>query len=223
MGSVRRWVTRLNRLSREIDRLPQRNEPDHKTHARYDDTHHAGRTPHPKESAMTLQRRRLWSTLTVAAASFAAIVFQLHAMKVHAQDAMATNGDETQRTEASVMAVDRHWSIAELTGDTDWLNQMLLPEYRSVNTDGTAHSKEAIVAGAMKRKGTDLAKARDQFATYQKEHPYGSAVIVHDNTAIVSFYDPALGPQKGVKSSDIFVYLDGHWHAMYSQHTSLHS
>jgi hypothetical protein len=171
---------------------------------------------------MILRYRSFWSTFIVVAVAFAAIVFQLHAMKVHAQDAMAASVDETQRTEAGVMAVDRHWSIAELSGDTDWLNQMLLPEYRSVNTDGTAHAKEAIVASAMKRKGTDLAKAKDQFATYQKEHPYGSAVAIHDNTAIVTFYDQALGPQKGVRSSDIFVYLDGHWHAMYSQHTSLH-
>jgi hypothetical protein len=175
-----------------------------------------------KACAMILRPRRFLPTLIVIAASVAAILYQLHVMKVHAQDAMATHADETQRTEAGVMAVDRHWSIAELSGDTEWLNQMLLPEYRSISDDGTAHSKEAIVAGAMKRKGTDLAKAEDTFASYGKEHPYASAVVIHDTTAIISFYDPTLGPQKGVKSSDIFVYLDGHWHAMYSQHTGLH-
>jgi hypothetical protein len=172
---------------------------------------------------MILRHSRLWSSLIVVALSCAAIVFQLHTMKVHAQDTMAANADETQHSEAGVMAVDHHWSIAEMTGDTDWLNQMLLPEYRSISNDGSSHPKDAIVAGAAKRKGTDLAKAQLEYATYGKEHPYGTAVVIHDNTAVVSFYDPALGPQKGVKSSDIFVYLDGRWHAIYSQHTSLHS
>lgn len=180
--------------------------------------------PHTQKACiMTLRHPRLWSTLTVVALSCAAIVFQLHTMKVHAQDTMAANADETQRTEAGVMAVDHHWSLAEMTGDTNWLNQMLLPEYRSISNDGSAHAKDAIVAGALKRKGTDMAKAQLEFVTYGKEHPYGTAVVIHDNTAIVSFYDPALGPQKGVKSSDIFLYLDGHWHALYSQHTGLHS
>lgn len=142
---------------------------------------------------------------------------------VHAQDSASVDADETQQTEAGVIAVDNHWSLAEMTGDTAWLDQMLMPEYRSVNNDGTAHAKAAIVAGAAKRKGTSLDKAKLDWATYQKEHPFGSAVVVHGNTAIISFYDPALGPQRGVKSSDVFIYVDGHWHALYSQHTAVHA
>lgn len=171
--------------------------------------------------AIFAYRRSLFGAIA-AAALLTFAIFHPQAIDVHAQDAMSPMADETQPTEAGVMAVDNHWSIAELTGDTDYLNQMLLPEYRSVNTDGTAHSKDAIVAGAAKRKGTDPAKAKLEFATYQKDHPYGSAVVIQGTTAVVSFYDPTLGPQKGIKSSDIFVYVDGHWHAMYSQHTGLH-
>jgi hypothetical protein len=48
-------------------------------------------------------------------------------------------------------------------------------------------------------------------------------VVVHGDTAVISFYDPTLGPQKGVKSSDVFIYVDGHWHALYSQHTDVHA
>jgi hypothetical protein len=171
---------------------------------------------------MTLHRR-LWSSLFVIATASAAMGFQWHTMKVHAQETMAAGADETQHTEAGVMAVDNHWSIAELSGDTAWLQQMLLPGYRSVSNDGTVHAKDAIVAGAAKRKGTDLAKAQLAFDTYHKEHPYSSAVLIQGDTAVISFYDPTLGPQKGIKSSDVFVYLDGHWHALYSQHTGLHS
>jgi hypothetical protein len=169
--------------------------------------------------AILAHRRSLLSLTIAMAATLACVVFTPAASDLRAQGTGAA-ADETQHTEAGVIAVDEHWSVAEMTGDTDWLDQMLLPEYRSVNNDGTVHAKAAIVAGAAKRKGADLAKAKQEFADYQKQHPYGTAVAMHGDTAIITFYDPTLGPQKGVKSSDIFVYLDGRWHAMYSQHTA---
>lgn len=138
-----------------------------------------------------------------------------------AADAAQASADETQQTQAGVMAVDTHWSLAEMTGDTAWLDDMLLPEYRSVGNSGVVHAKDAILAGAAKRKGTSLEQAKLKFAEYQRQHPYGSAVVVHGDTAVVTFYDPALGPQKGVRSSDVFIYVDGHWHALYSQHTGV--
>jgi len=168
-----------------------------------------------------LHHRRSWLGITAAGILLASMVAGLHAVSAYAQDSASATADENQRSEAGVLAVEDHWSMAELTGDTAYLDQMLLPEYRSVNTDGTAHSKAAIVSGAAKRKGTDPAKATLQLATYRKESPYDTAVALHDNTAVVSFSDPKLGEQKGVKSSDIFIYTDGHWHAMYSQHTAV--
>jgi hypothetical protein len=136
-----------------------------------------------------------------------------------AQDSMSGAAAETQRTEAAVIATVDHWSLAEMTGDTAYLDQMLLPQYESVNDDGTVHSKAQIVAGAAKRSGTDIATANSKLAAYRKAHPYSSNVAIHDNTAVVTYYDPARGAQEGIKSADIFIYANGHWHAMYSQHT----
>jgi len=158
----------------------------------------------------------------MAVALLACTVFSLPTRPAHAQDIVPTSADESQQTQAGVMAVENHWTLAEWTGDTAWLDRMLLPEYRSVNDDGAAHPKEAIVAGAAKRRGTSVDEAKLKWAAYQREHATGSAVVMHGNTAIVSFYDTTLGPQKGVRSADIFVYLDGHWHALYSQHTAVH-
>jgi hypothetical protein len=138
---------------------------------------------------------------------------------LHAQE-VSTAAGETQQTEAGVMAVDAHWSLAEMTGDTGWLDRMLLPEYRSVSNDGSVHTKVAILASAAKHTGTHLATAKQNFADYQKQHPYGTAITLQGDTAIITFYDPALGPQKGIKSSDVFIYLGGRWHAMYSPHTA---
>jgi hypothetical protein len=183
------------------------------------DARHTLFTSEEMRMVILAHSRSLLSVTMAVATTLACMVFTPTAMDLHAQETSAA-ADETQHTQAGVMAVDAHWSVAEMTGDTNWLDQMLLPEYRSVNNDGTVHAKAAILAGAAKRKGTDLAKAKQDFADYQKQHPYGTAVTVQGDTAIITFYDPTLGPQKGVKSSDIFVYLDGHWHAMYSQHTA---
>jgi hypothetical protein len=143
----------------------------------------------------------------------------LIAATAHANDTAARHADETRRDKAAVIAVDEHWSEAEMSGDTAWLDRMLLPEYRSVSADGTAHPKSAILASARKNLHSD--KMRRKVEAWRKAHPSATSVVLRDNVAILSFYDPALGPQKGVTSSDIFVYIDGHWHALYSQHASV--
>lgn len=130
----------------------------------------------------------------------------------------AASADETSRTAAAVIAVDQHWLEAELGGDTAWLDRMLLPDYRSVDAKGVAHSKAAIVAHAAKNRGSDV--ERRKVEAWIKAHPYGQSVVIRGDTAIISFYDPKLGPQEGVRSSDILVYEDGHWHALYSQHSA---
>ena len=47
-----------------------------------------------------------------------------------------------------------------------------------------------------------------------------TAAVIQGDTAIVTFHLKPLGPEKGIMSSDNFVYRDGEWHAIYSQHTN---
>lgn len=142
-----------------------------------------------------------------------------------ASPALAADGgdarhvDETARTAAAVTAVDHHWMEAEINGDTSWLNRMLLPEYRSIGSSGRATSRAAILAHAAKNRHSD--KMKRKVEAWLKTHPTKSTVVIHGNTAIISFYDPTRGAQKGVLSSDIFVYEGGHWHALYSQHSKI--
>jgi hypothetical protein len=131
--------------------------------------------------------------------------------------AQAAPVDETAHTRAAVLAVEDHWLRAEGTGDVAWLERMLLPAYRSVSPDGSVHDRNAIVAHARKNQGSD--RAMRQIEAYLKAHPSGSAVAIDGDLAIVSFYDPAVGPQR-LRSSDLFLYRDGHWHAIYSQHST---
>lgn len=128
---------------------------------------------------------------------------------------------EAQKTVAAVKAVDDHWGEAENHGDTTYLKQLLLPGYRSVGADGVAHSRSQILAGAAKRiDPAASARAVADSVTYVTAHPSGVSVLLHGNTAVLSFYSRKLGPEKGVKGSDIFVYAGGHWHAIYSEHST---
>lgn len=131
--------------------------------------------------------------------------------------ARAADVDESARSEAAVIAVDQHWLQAELDGDTAWLDAMLLPEYRSVGADGAVHPKAAIMAHAAKNRGSYAERRRVQ--AWLKTHPSGESVVIRGDTAILSFYDPTKGAASDVRSSDIFVYVDGRWHALYSQHS----
>jgi hypothetical protein len=147
-------------------------------------------------------------------ASMAACLWMLPARAATAP----TDPVESQKTAEGAVAFDHHWSLAEYMGDTTWLNQALLPDYRSVNADGKAYSKERIVAGAAKRGHDTLAQAQAEMEAYRKDHPDGTSVVMQGDTAILSFYDAKRGKQDGVMSSDILVYVDGQWHALYSQH-----
>ena len=86
-----------------------------------------------------------------------------------------------------------------------------------VNADGSVHDKAAILASAKKNAGSTARRVADE--KWLAAHPMGTAALTQGDTAIVTFYLKPLGPEKGIMSSDIFVYRDGQWHAIYSQHT----
>ncbi|MGH8201393.1 MAG: hypothetical protein ACREVO_13705 [Steroidobacteraceae bacterium] len=60
---------------------------------------------------------------------FGAVIALSFSSAVAAEDLQVDPGAHTAQ---AVIAVDDHWSQAEVSGDTAWLNSMLLPEYRSI-------------------------------------------------------------------------------------------
>lgn len=76
--------------------------------------------------------------------------------------------------------------------------------------------KAAILAHAAKKCGSD--EARLKVEAWQKTHPSGKSVAIRGDAAILSFYALVKGAPIGVRSSDIFVYEQGRWQALYSQH-----
>jgi len=167
----------------------------------------------PEDSRMRSKQR----FFHIGLACLAVLVLGAEAVVAATSAASAAGIDESARSEAAVIAVDQHWLEAELDGDTAWLDDMLLPEYRSVGADGAVHPKSAIVAHAAKNRGSDA--ERRKVEAWLKAHPSGKSVVIHGDTAILSSTNPAKGAASDVRSSDIFIYAHGRWHALYSQHS----
>lgn len=127
--------------------------------------------------------------------------------------------DETAHDAAAVIATDEHWLQAEISGDTGYLAQLLLPDYRSVSADGSVHPRAAILAHAAKNRGSD--QARRQVEAWRKTHPSHPSVVIQGDTAVLSFQAGDAATPDVVRSADIFVYVDGHWRALYSQHSAV--
>ena len=128
----------------------------------------------------------------------------------------SSSADEAARTDAAVIAVDDHWMKAEVNGDTTWLDAMLMPDYHSISSEGRMLDKPTLLAHAQKNRGSD--DMRKKVDAWIKTHPTRKSVVMHGDVAILSFSDPATGR---VRSSDIFIYMDGGWHALYSQHAKV--
>lgn len=154
----------------------------------------------------------------------ACIGLGLGAAMIGAQAMAAPQGgssaaDETAHTAAAVKAVDQHWLEAEEGGDAAWLDGMLLPNYRSVGVAGTFATKAAILARAVKNGGSQA--MRQKVSAWQAAHPVEQQVTLQGDTAILSFVSASPATKGKLYSSDVFVYVDGRWRALYSAHTEL--
>jgi hypothetical protein len=128
-------------------------------------------------------------------------------------------GDETQPSEAGLRAVAEHWNAAERDGDVAFLEQLLVPEYRSIDAKGEAHPR-AVILAYVKAKGGS-AERRREVEAYKTAHPTQTAVTVHGTLGVVAYFNPTRGIDHSVRGSDVFVYEDHHWHAVYSLHNSV--
>jgi hypothetical protein len=88
------------------------------------------------------------------------------------------------KTAAAVIAADEGWLKAEETGDTAYVDNLLLPEYRSVNADGSVHDKAAILASAHKNVGSTARTLADE--KWLAAHPMGTAVLIQGDCDLLS-------------------------------------
>jgi hypothetical protein len=131
--------------------------------------------------------------------------------------ALAAPGAKPEpKTAAAVIAADEGWTKAEETKDVAYVNNLLLPDYRSISADGSVHDKAAILAHMQTNTSADRTAAVEK---WRAAHPYETSAVITGDIAVLTFHLKAQAPEKGIMSSDIFVYSDGQWHAIYSQHT----
>lgn len=160
--------------------------------------------------------RRHRKTLRPIATTFALAISTLAATASIPAHAQERNVEEASRTSAAVIAVDDHWLQAEMGGDTAWLDAMLMPDYRSISPEGKVLDKPTLLAHAEKNRDSD--EMRKKVDAWLKAHPTRKSVVMHGDVAILSFSDPKTGR---VRSSDIFIYKDRGWHALFSQHAKV--
>lgn len=122
------------------------------------------------------------------------------------------------RTEAAVIAADESWGLAEQEGNSKYVEHLLLDGYASIGSSGKVTTKAHIVEGTKKRgKSADYAK---MVADWKSKHPSKAQVTMFGDTAVLTWVPTNAANAIPVNSSDIFVYRDGEWRAIFSQHST---
>ena len=124
------------------------------------------------------------------------------------------------RTQAAVVAADRAWSAAETGGQIAFLEWLMEPGYRSVDAAGKVTDKAAILGSARAHAGPERAA---KVAAWRAAHPVTPEVQIVGDTAVLTWVSTKIPGPEPVSSCDIFVYRDGHWHPVYSQHSDASS
>ena len=117
-----------------------------------------------------------------------------------------------------VRATDDAWGAAEVRGDANFLDRLLLPEYQSVGSDGKVTTKASIVAHARSRGPSSELAA--QVSAWKASHPTHSEVLITGDTAVLTWASSKPGSTGAITSSDVFVHRADGWKALYSRHTA---
>jgi hypothetical protein len=111
------------------------------------------------------------------------------------------------KTGAAVVAADDARPKAEVAGDVEFLNALLLPGF-SIGADGKVTSKSEILAKPRARNSDASAKLAAAVATSKALHPAKPEVVIVGDTAILRWV--LVGAKAGsISSSDMFVYWGG--------------
>jgi hypothetical protein len=118
-------------------------------------------------------------------------------------------------TAAAVEAADQAWGDAESNGDKAYVDWLLLPGYQSVGEAGKSADKAMIVGSVSAAHSAERKAKVDAWKATHSEKP---VVTIVGDTAVLAW--TSTKPDAAVMSCDVFAYKDGHWHAVYSQHTT---
>ncbi len=144
--------------------------------------------------------------------------FLLVATLIASSAVLAGQTSYAPRTKEAVIAADERWGQAEQDGNSQYVDHLLLDGYTSIGSAGKVTTKAQIVKGAKERgKSAEYSK---MVADWKAKHPSVANVAIYGDTAVLTWLPTNAGSTPPVNSSDIFVFRDGDWRAIYSQHTT---
>lgn len=135
-----------------------------------------------------------------------------------ASPASAASQGAEPRNEAGVLAASDDWIAAERMGNVAELNQRLAADYCDVESNGRAHPKAELLAHTAGRKDIWPGTPAEVAAAFHKQHPSIKKVVIHGDTAILSYYPANPNGDAYVLAEDIFAYEHGRWTAVISNH-----
>lgn len=118
-----------------------------------------------------------------------------------------------QQDEATVQRLEKAWSIAYLTGDTEFEACLLTQDFMEIMSNGSVNHLREELALAEKNNGKSL----------DNPNLPPSTVHIHGNVAVAYGISPAkMVDGKAHKSyfADFYVWSDGAWHVYFAQQTS---
>ena len=121
-----------------------------------------------------------------------------------------------------MIADDDGWSKAEADGDVAFVDHLLMPEYRSVNADGSVHNKDAILGGVRKVASSPEAAAARAAATakWRASHRHVTTSVISGDMAILTFLVADVDARRSQcrRVTSLFIKM-GIGRAIYSQHS----
>ncbi len=117
----------------------------------------------------------------------------------------------------SVRQVEHEWAKAFLTGDTDYLECLLEPDYESVWYTGEVRSRQTIIDKARGHREKPLPVPASKDPVVQV---HGTSAVSRNDIDVI---DPVTKQSKRIRFLDVFAFYDSRWHAVYTQDVVLQS
>lgn len=115
---------------------------------------------------------------------------------------------------ATLVRLERAWSRAYVTGDTDFEACLLLPTYQEIKSSGKVSNLTDELAAAAKNKGKNPPQT-------ESEPP---AILIHDDVAVAHsdfHFKDSKGVDHEMHSADYYHWENGGWRVFFAQQTAV--
>jgi hypothetical protein len=112
-------------------------------------------------------------------------------------------------SEATIKELEKQWSRAFYTGDSEFLECLYAAHFRNVDSKGNLTDRVQDIVSATKNAGKSW--------TYDPTK-YQTSIFMHRHTAIATVFRG--DSEHGYRGTDIYEYDGTRWHAIFAQSTT---